>query len=156
MSEMSSRTAWKINAVLVALGAVAGALIAIPLTYVGKLIAGAPAADIANYVWNMRIMAVAGAIFGPPMAWPTMRSAPLWRAFIEPAVGGLVGVVAGYYIAGSLGFFLGGGLGVAGATWRLHRAFPEPEHLRALGDRPLRDFGRPASPDTGVERISKR
>ncbi len=152
MPEMSRRTAWKINAVLVALGAAVGALIAIPLTYVGKLIAGAPSADIANYVWNMRVMAVAGAIFGPPVAWLTMRSAPLWRVFLEPAVGGLVGLVAGYYIGGGLGFFLGGGLGVAGATWRLHRAFPEPDHLRALGDRPLREFGASTSTGAGVKR----
>ncbi len=150
MPEMSSRTAWKVNTLLVAFGAVAGALIAVPFTYVAKLIAGAPPADIANYAWNMGVMAVAGAIFGPPVAWLTMRRAPLWRAFLEPAAGGVVGVVAGYYIGGPLGFFLGGGLGVAAATWRLHRAFPEPDHLRALGERPLREFGRPTS--TGIDR----
>src|SRR4051812_48563386 len=51
-----------ITTALVVGGAVAGALIGVGLTPLGKIVAGAPPADAANYIWNALVFGVMGAL----------------------------------------------------------------------------------------------
>lgn len=124
MAKPGSGTTLRIYLLLMALGAVGGALASIPLTWLGKVITEAPdPATLANYVWNMRAFAIMGALFSPVLTWSSMRRVPLWRTIIEPAIGGLVGAVLGFF-SGSVGLFLilsAGGIGLA--AWRLNRSY---------------------------------
>lgn len=128
MGRGSNGSMLRINLLLMLLGAVAGALAAIPLTWLGKVISGAPdPATLANYLWNMRVFAVMGALFAPVLAWSSLRRVPLWRAALEPTVGGLLGALLGMWLGTltgveSLMIFLSAG-GVAAASWRVHRAY---------------------------------
>ncbi|MES2307014.1 MAG: hypothetical protein V4558_16045 [Gemmatimonadota bacterium] len=126
MSNGTRAGLFRINLLLVVLGAVAGALAGIPLTWLGKIISGAPEpATLATYLWNARAMAVMGAVFAPLLAWSTMRRVPLWRAALETAAGGLVGAIIGMMLAsGGLMLFLAGA-GISLSAWRLNRAYPE-------------------------------
>jgi hypothetical protein len=114
----------RINLLLVVLGAVGGALAAIPLTSLGKVLAGAPEpATMANYLWNMRVLGVMGALFGPVLAWSSLRLVPLWRATLEPALGAVVGAALGMATGFDALFLLGTACGVAFPVWRLNRAY---------------------------------
>ena len=57
--------------VMLLLGAVFGAL----LTPLGKIVAGAPPADMANYVWNATSFAIFGAVLAPVVTWAGLRRA---------------------------------------------------------------------------------
>lgn len=127
MNGASKGSMFRINFLLVVLGAVAGALAAVPITWFGKIIAGAPApATLANYLWNMRVFAVMGAIFAPILAWSSLRSVPLWRAALEPTLGGLLGALLGMVlvtITGSEALMIWlSAAGLAAGTWRVSRA----------------------------------
>jgi|CXWL01.1.fsa_nt_gi hypothetical protein len=123
---MTERPNWavlRINLLLAILGAVVGALASIPLTWVGKLIAGAPPATFVNYLWNMRAFSFIGAMFGPVLAWSSLRIVPLWRAALEPAIGAVIGAALGM-MTGSGGLLvLGAAVGVALPAWRLNRVY---------------------------------
>ena len=68
----------RVNFLLATMGAVVGIVAAIPITWIGKIAAGAPEpATMANYLWNMRAFGIMGAVFGPILAWSTLRRAPL-------------------------------------------------------------------------------
>ena len=131
MGTPSSSTLWRLNVGLVILGAASGALASIPLTYVAKLMSSAPQANLANYVWNMAAFGIIGAFFSPLLAWIGMRRVPLWRAFTEPAVGGILGCVVGYAIAPVPGFFLGAAAGVGAAAWRLNAVYRDRARIPA-------------------------
>lgn len=124
MAKPGSGSTMRIYLLLMVLGAIGGALASIPLTWIGKVIAEAPdPATLANYVWNMRVFAIMGALFSPILTWSSMRRVPLWRTIIEPALGGVVGAVLGFF-SGSVGLFLmlsAGGIGLA--TWRLNHSY---------------------------------
>ena len=86
---------WKITAVLAALGVVGGAVAAVTLTYLGKIISGAPhPASLREYIWNIRIFSTVGVVFTPIFAWGMLRNAPIWRIVVEPAIAGVVSTVA--------------------------------------------------------------
>lgn len=138
MARGSNGSMLRINLLLMLLGAVAGALAAIPLTWLGKVISGAPdPATLANYLWNMRVFAVMGALFAPVLAWSSLRRVPLWRAALEPTAGGLIGMVLGIWIGTLIGsealmLFLSAG-GIGAACWRLNRSYSHKSLIGAEG-----------------------
>lgn len=133
---------WRVNLLLIVLGAIGGAVAAIPLTYLGKWIAGAPdPATVANYLWNMGAFAVMGGLFSPTLTWSAMRRVPLWRAVVEPAIGGVVGSILGFLSGSGAAFLLLAASGIGVAAWRLNYAYRERD-MRFL----------PASPGTDRER----
>ena len=118
----STWTLIRINLLLVALGAVVGALVSIPLTELGKIIAQAQEpADTANYIWNAWSFGIIGAVLAPLLGWSWLRRVPLWRAALEPAALGLLGALAG--MASGIGALsiLGAIAGVTFSSWRLNR-----------------------------------
>ena len=128
---LTTRATFRINLLLALLGAVVGALAAIPLTWVGKVLSGAPPADLANYLWNIRAFGIMGAMFGPLLAWSSLRAVPLWRAALEPAIGAVIGAALGM-MTGSGGLFvLGTAAGLALPAWRLNRVYREVPRLDA-------------------------
>lgn len=129
---MTDRPNWavvRITLLLAVLGAVVGALAAIPLTWVGKVLSGAPPADLANYLWNIRALGIMGALFGPLLAWSSLRTVPLWRAALEPAVGAVIGAALGMMTGSGELFVLGTATGIALPAWRLNRVYRELPRL---------------------------
>src|SRR5690606_3745030 len=59
-----------ITAGLIAAGAVAGAVVGLALTVLGKVVAGAPPADPANYTWNAGVFAGLRAALAPLVRAP--------------------------------------------------------------------------------------
>ena len=131
---MTERPNWavlRINLLLAVLGAVVGALAAIPLTWVGKVVSGAQPADLANYLWNIRAFGVIGAMFGPLLAWSSLRTVPLWRAALEPAIGAVIGAALCMMTGSGALFVLGTAAGVALPAWRLNRVYRDQQALVA-------------------------
>ncbi|HEY7236943.1 MAG TPA: hypothetical protein VH539_22475, partial [Gemmatimonadaceae bacterium] len=50
-------------------GAVAGALFGIVLTRLGKIVADAPPATLANYAWNATVFGVLAGVVSPIVSW---------------------------------------------------------------------------------------
>lgn len=87
-----------LQAGLVVAGVLAGAVLGIMLTRFGKIAAGAPPADLANYLWNATVFGVLSGVVTPMVTWSTLRNVPLWRTIAEPlglafAGGGLAIVI---------------------------------------------------------------
>lgn len=122
----------RITLALLGGGAVAGVVVGLALTALGKLVAGAPPADAANYAWNAGIFSVLGALVAPAVTWSALPRVPLWRAVAEPLVGALLGAGLGVLLGSGAAFLLLTPLGAAAAVTRLegkHRspALPRPE-----------------------------
>lgn len=101
-------------------GALAGAAIGVALTPLGKIVAGAPPADLANYARNAAAFAAIGALAVPLVGW-SLRRVPLWRTVVEPLAGALAGAGIGV-LAGSGAAFLAL-IPVGGAVAALRLAF---------------------------------
>jgi hypothetical protein len=141
---------WHIILAVCLLGGIAGALVSIPITWLGKIVGGAPPATLANYIWNMRVLGVMGAVIGPIVMWSALPRVPLWRAVVEPMSACVLAALAGA-ILGSGFLFLGLPiLAIALASWRLNHEFREPPSLLSPPDveaRPsLVDPARSSSP----------
>jgi len=105
---------WKVTAVLAVLGAIAGGAAAIPLTFFGKIISGAPnPATLHEYAWNIRVLAVMGAVFSPVFAWGALRHVPIWRAVVEPALAAIAGSIVSMLVMPALFPFTASGPAVA-------------------------------------------
>lgn len=124
----------RVNLLLALLGAVMGALVAIPFTWIGHWVTEAPwPLSIDPFIWNMWTFGIMGALFGPVLAWSALRRVPLWRAALEPALGCLIGGTAGLVFASvPLMYFLALG-GSYLAAWRLRRRFGGGEHAALPG-----------------------
>ncbi len=120
---MNSRRTFRVNLVLASFGAVCGALAAIPITALGKLVAGAPPATMSNYLWNVGVFAAMAAIGSPFLTWTALRRVPLWRAIGEPAVGAVAGGAVALALGAPVAFLLLLPIGIGAATWRLHREY---------------------------------
>ena len=108
-------------------GALAGAVGGLALTVLGKIVAGAPPADAANYLWNAGVFGVMGAILGPTVTWSALRRVPLWRTVAEPLVGAVLGAGVGVLLGSGALFLLLAPVGAAAAVARLERAYrPKP------------------------------
>ncbi|HEX9565218.1 MAG TPA: hypothetical protein VF981_14645 [Gemmatimonadaceae bacterium] len=79
---------------LAALGAAVGAAAAPLLSFLATTVANVslPAGRI-GYFFDPTAFAVVGAIGIPALAWLLMRTVPLWRAVVEPTVGGALGLL---------------------------------------------------------------
>jgi hypothetical protein len=84
----------QVTALLSAGGAVAGALAAVGLSFLATAVANAttPVGHVVYY-YGPAGFAFIGAIGTPVLTWLLMRRVPLWRAMIEPAVGGVLGTL---------------------------------------------------------------
>lgn len=113
-----------ITAGLVFGGALAGVALGIALTPLGKMVAGAPPADTANYIRNAVAFGIMGACVGPVVTWLALRNSPFWRIVLEPLVGCVVGASVGVLL-GSAVLFLAlipvGGAVAAGRLALVHR-----------------------------------
>jgi hypothetical protein len=140
VAQSSGSAVLRVNLLLAALGAVVGILASIPLTWIGKLLAGAPdPATAANYLWNMQAFGIMGALFGPILAWSTLRRVPLWRAALEPAAGAIVGATLGMMLGSAVLLLFLAACGITLTAWRLNHAYRESASLKSGGrDRPSR------------------
>ena len=114
----------RLKAGLIIAGGLAGAVGGLALTVLGKIVAGAPAATAANYLWNVAVFGALGAAIAPLITWNEMRRVPLWRAVVEPLAAGLVGAGIGVMLGSGAAFLILAPLGVGAAYWRLARAYP--------------------------------
>lgn len=88
-SHFATRRRLKVGLTLA--GIFAGAVFGVVLTRLGKIVAGAPPATLANYLWNAAVFGAVAGIVSPLVAWSGLRRVPLWRTVTEPllwAVGG--------------------------------------------------------------------
>jgi hypothetical protein len=83
-----------VTALLSALGAAIGAITAPVLSFLTTVVAQATLrTGRVEYFYGPAEFAIVGAIGIPVLAWLLMRRVPLWRAILEPAVGGVVGTL---------------------------------------------------------------
>jgi hypothetical protein len=104
---------------LVIAGAVAGGIVGVAVTYLGKIVAGAPPATMANYLINLRIFALVGAVFTPVVIWSGLQRVPLWRTVLEPLAAGILGAAVGVALGSGILFLVLIPVGMAGAATRL-------------------------------------
>jgi hypothetical protein len=83
-----------VTALLSALGAAIGAITAPVLSFLVTVVAQATLrTGRVEYFYGPAEFAIVGAIGLPVLAWLLMRRVPLWRAILEPAVGGVLGTL---------------------------------------------------------------
>lgn len=116
---------------LIAGGALAGVGVGLVLTVLGKIVAGAPPADAANYIWNATTFAIIGAIAAPLVTWSALRSVPLWRAITEPLAGSIIGAGIGVLLGSGVGFLMLTPLGAAAAVARLQYSHRQRDRVLA-------------------------
>jgi hypothetical protein len=109
-------------------GAAAGAVFGLALTPLGKIVAGAPPADLANYLWNAGAFGLIGAVLAPAAIWSALRRVPLWRTIAEPLVGAVAGAGIGVLLGSGAAFLLLAPLGAAAAIARLQLAHRPRTH----------------------------
>jgi hypothetical protein len=83
-----------VTGVLATIGAAVGAATAPLLSVLATTVANLSLqAGTVGYSFDPTGFAVVGAIGIPALAWLLMRRVPLWRAVLEPAVGGALGLL---------------------------------------------------------------
>jgi Na+/H+-dicarboxylate symporter len=105
---------------LVIAGLCAGAVVGAALTYLGKIVAGAPPATLGNYVWNMVVFGVVSAIVTPIVTWSALRDVPLWRTVLEPLAVGIAGAVIGVFVGSGVALLVLPPVGIGAAILRLN------------------------------------
>lgn len=83
-------------------GVVAGAVFGLVLTRLGKIVAGAPPASLANYAWNAAVFALLGGIVSPIVSWSALRRVPVWRTVVEPLAYAIAGGAAAVIVGSGL------------------------------------------------------
>ena len=116
----------RINVLLASLGALGGAIAALPITALGKILTGAPPATASNYLWNIGVLAAVAAIGSPFLTWSALRRVPLWRAIAEPGAGAVAGGAIALGLGAPVAFLVLMPVGIGVAAWRLHYAYREP------------------------------
>ena len=110
-------------------GMLGGATFGLVLTRLGKIVAGAPPATLANYAWNAAVFGLLAGVASPIVSWSALRRAPLWRTVAEPLgyalAGGAIAVVIG---SGALLLALPP-LGLALGLTRLRHRYPDEPAL---------------------------
>ncbi len=107
---------------MVIAGTVSGAAVGAALTVLGKIVADAPAATPANYLWNMVAFGLIAAIVSPIVTWSALRNVPLWRAILEPLAAGIAGAAFGVLLGSGIGLLVLTPLGIGSAIARLSYA----------------------------------
>ena len=121
--EYSTRRWLKVG--LIVTGALAGALFGIVLTRLGKIVAGAPPADLRNYLWNAAVFGVMAAIVSPLVTWSVLRRAPLWRTLVEPLGYAIAGGAAAVVLGVPALILIGPPVGLVFGFTRLRQRYPE-------------------------------
>ncbi len=130
---------WHIVLTACLLSGIAGALVSIPITWLGKVLGGAPPATTANFIWNMWVLGLFGVVIGPMVMWSALPRVPLWRAVVQPMVACVLGALAGAMLGSGFAFLGFAIAGVVLASWRLNYAYREPPALLSpsgVGTRP--------------------
>jgi hypothetical protein len=125
----------RLQLLLVAFGALAGAAVAIPLTALGKLVAGAPPATLSNYLWNMGVFGTMAAVVSPFVTWSALRRVPLWRTIVEPAVAGVAGAAIGFLLGSGSALLVLAPVGIGAAMLRLNYAYRDKGARLSPADR---------------------
>ncbi|MDT8369665.1 MAG: hypothetical protein RQ745_10695 [Longimicrobiales bacterium] len=107
-------------------GAVAGAVVGVAITPLGKIVAGAPPAEMANLIWNAAAFGVMGACAAPLVAWSALRRVPLWRTIAEPLAGAIAGAGIGVLLGSGTAFLTLIPIGGAAAAARLAISYTDP------------------------------
>ena len=115
-------------------GAISGIMFGIVLTRLGKIVAGAPSATLANYALNAAVFGVAAGIISPTLSWSELRRAPLWRTVVEPLAYALAGGAAAVVMGSGVLLLALPPLGLALGYVRLHHRYPDRRALPT--DRP--------------------
>jgi len=106
-------------------GALTGAAFGIVLTRLGKIVAGAPSATLANYAWNAAIFGVAAGVISPLVSWSALRRVPLWRTVVEPLAYALAGGAVAVVLAAPVLLLALPPAGLVIGVLRLHRRYPD-------------------------------
>jgi predicted transporter len=125
--ELSTRRWLKVG--LAVGGAVAGAAFGVVLTRLGKIVAGAPPATLANYAWNAAVFGVVAGIVSPVVSWSVLRRAPLWRTVIEPLAFAVAGGAAAVILGAPVLLFVLPPAGLVLGFVRLQRRYPDRHAL---------------------------
>jgi hypothetical protein len=123
---------------LLVAGAISGAFGGAALTVLGKIVAGAPPATVPNYIWNMVVFGVIGAVLSPVVTWSALRNAPLWRTVCEPLLAGIAAATVGVLAGSGVLFLTLAPIGVAAAILRLNYAYRTESRDRQLTEQPHR------------------
>lgn len=110
-------------------GAVAGAAFGVVLTRLGKIVAGAPPATLANYAWNAAVFGVLAGIVSPLVSWSLLRRVPLWRTVVEPLAFALAGGSAAVILGAPALLLVLPPAGLVLGVVRLQRRYPDPHPL---------------------------
>lgn len=114
---------------LVVAGIGSGAVFGLVLTVFGKIVAGAPPATAANYLWNAAVFGALGGIVSPVVAWSALRRVPLWRTVAEPLALAVAGGAAGVLVGSAVLFLALPPVGLVAGFIRLSRAYPQEPSL---------------------------
>lgn len=115
-------------------GVAAGAVFGVALTMAGKIVASAPPATLANYVWNAAVFGVMAGILSPIVTWSALRRAPLWRTVIEPLVLAVAGAATGVVVSSPILLFVLPPAGLVLGFLHLGRAYSRGARSAALLD----------------------
>ena len=116
---------------LVVGGALTGAVFGIVLTRLGKIVGGAPPADLRNYLWNAGVFALMAAVLSPLVTWSALRRAPLWRTLVEPLGYAIAGGAAAVVLGIPALILIGPPVGLIFGFTRLGQRYPEQRILPA-------------------------
>lgn len=126
-------TLLRVNLLLAALGAVMGAVAAVPFTWLGHLVTRAPwSLTLATYLWNIESFAIMGAILGPALAWVALRRVPVGLAAFGTGLGAILGGTIALLISPFTMFVPFSALGAMLAAWGLQRKHRADQAHRSL------------------------
>jgi uncharacterized membrane protein HdeD (DUF308 family) len=114
-------------------GVVAGAVFGVALTVLGKIVAGAPPATLANYAWNAGFFGVMAGVISPLVTWSALRRAPLWRTVVEPLVLAVAGAATSVALASPVLLLVLPPIGLALGFAHVRRAYSRSVDAIELG-----------------------
>jgi hypothetical protein len=124
----SSTRRWLVSGLTLA-GVVAGAVFGVGLTWIGKIVTGAPPATPGTYAWNAVVLGVIAGIVSPVVSWTALRRVPLWRTIIEPLAYALAGGAAAVVLGTPVLVLALPPAGLALGFFQLHRRYSNPRVL---------------------------
>ena len=110
-------------------GFVAGAVFGIALTRLGKILTGAPPADLSDYAWNAAAFGLIAGVVSPLVSWSALRRVPLWRTVVEPLTYAVAGGGVAVLIGSPVLLLILPPAGLALAFVRLRQRYPERHAL---------------------------
>src|SRR3954470_19450816 len=119
----------RLKAGLLVAGSVSGAVFGILLTKMGKIVAGAPSANLGNYLWNAAAFGAMAGVISPIVSWSALRRVPLWRTVMEPLAVALAGGAAAVVAGVPLLILVLPPVGLTLGFLNLRRRYPESRQL---------------------------